>query len=71
MGHAEEATQYGFAVAAVEYRLSGEALFPAQLHDLKAAVRWLRATAEPFRLDPRHIAGWGASAGRTSSVCSL
>jgi acetyl esterase/lipase len=63
MGHAEELAQHGYAVAAVDYRLSGEAIFPAQLLDLKGAVRWLRASAATYRLDPQRIAGWGASAG--------
>lgn len=53
----------GYAVAAVEYRLSGEALFPAQVHDAKAALRFLRAHAAAYGLDPRHVAAWGASAG--------
>ncbi len=53
----------GFAVAAIDYRLSGEALFPAQLHDVKAAVRWLRTRAAEFGADPGRIALWGESAG--------
>jgi acetyl esterase/lipase len=63
MGHAVKLAQHGYAVAAPQYRLSGEAKFPAQVHDLKGALRWLRAHAQTFRLDPDHIAGWGASAG--------
>jgi acetyl esterase/lipase len=63
MGQAISLVQHGYAVAAAQYRLSGEAVFPAQLHDLKGAVRWLRANATRFGLDPRRIAGWGASAG--------
>jgi acetyl esterase/lipase len=53
----------GYAVASVEYRLSGEALFPAQIEDVKAAVRWLRANAAKYNLDPRKFAAWGSSAG--------
>lgn len=53
----------GFAVASLNYRLSGEALFPAQVHDVKAAVRWLRANAETYGIDPDNFAAWGASAG--------
>jgi acetyl esterase/lipase/esterase/lipase superfamily enzyme len=53
----------GYAVASVEYRLSGEAKFPAQLYDLKAAVRWLRANAQQYNLDGTHIGAWGSSAG--------
>ena len=53
----------GYAVARVNYRLSGEAVFPAQLFDVKGAVRWVRANAEKYSLDGSHIAAWGASAG--------
>lgn len=53
----------GYAVASIEYRLSGEACFPAGVHDVKAAVRWLRANAENFGLDASRIAAWGSSAG--------
>jgi len=63
MGHAIKLVQHGYAVAAPQYRLSGEAKFPSQVHDLKGAVRWLRANAQTYRLDTRRIAGWGASAG--------
>ena len=51
------------AVASVDYRLSGEATWPAQLHDAKAAVRWLRARADELGIDPDRIAAWGESAG--------
>lgn len=53
----------GLAVASIEYRLSGQALFPAQLHDVRAAVRFLRTEADRFDLDARSIGVWGASAG--------
>jgi acetyl esterase/lipase len=53
----------GYAVASVEYRLSGEATFPAQIEDCKAAVRWLRGTAATYGLDPLRFAAWGSSAG--------
>jgi acetyl esterase/lipase len=56
-------TQHGYAVAAFNYRLSQEAKFPAQIHDAKAAVRWLRRHAGEHGLDPERIAAWGASAG--------
>ncbi|MEP7204132.1 MAG: alpha/beta hydrolase [Ilumatobacteraceae bacterium] len=55
--------QAGFVVAAVDYRLSGEARFPAQLHDVKAAVRWLRANAARLEVDPARVLAWGESAG--------
>jgi acetyl esterase/lipase len=53
----------GYAIASVGYRLSGDAIFPAQLHDVKAAIRWLRANADQYALDPNRIAAWGESAG--------
>jgi len=52
-----------YAVVSINYRLSGEAHFPAQVHDVKAAIRWLRANAANFLFDPRKIAAWGGSAG--------
>ncbi|RPI24107.1 MAG: alpha/beta hydrolase [Acidobacteria bacterium] len=53
----------GFVVASISYRLSSEAIFPAQIHDCKAAIRWLRASAGRFPIDPDRIGVWGASAG--------
>lgn len=53
----------GYAVASVQYRRSREALFPAQLYDVKAAVRWLRAHAAEYSLDPHKFASWGPSSG--------
>lgn len=53
----------GFAVASINYRLSHHAIFPAQIHDCKAAIRWLRAHAAEYRLDTDHIGVWGSSAG--------
>jgi len=49
----------GYAVASINYRLSFEAVFPAQLEDCKAAVRWLRAHADEFGIDPNRIGVWG------------
>lgn len=60
--------QEGFAVAAVQYRLSAEAAFPAQLHDVKAAIRWLRSAAAVLGIDPDRIATIGESAGGHLSV---
>jgi acetyl esterase/lipase len=54
---------HGFAVVCVNYRLSDEALFPSQIFDCKAAVRFLRAQAATYGLDGSRIAVWGASAG--------
>ena len=53
----------GYAIASINYRLSQHALFPAQIEDCKAAVRWLRANARRFNLDPRRFGAWGPSAG--------
>lgn len=55
--------QAGVAVASADYRLTGEAVWPAQLHDAKAAVRWLRARAGELGVDGDRIAAWGESAG--------
>lgn len=53
----------GYVVVTPVYRLSGEAPFPAAVHDAKAAVRWVRENAEAFMIDPDHIAVAGMSAG--------
>ncbi len=55
--------QRGYAVVSINYRLSGEAKFPALVQDAKAAVRWVRANAACYKLDPTRIAAWGGSAG--------
>ena len=49
--------------ATIAYRLSGEAQWPAQIHDCKAAIRWLRGNADQYGIDPKRIAVWGSSAG--------
>ncbi len=54
---------HGYAVASINYRLSSQAQFPAQIEDCKAAIRWLRAQAEHYGYDPKRIAAWGSSAG--------
>ena len=53
----------GYAVVSVQYRLSGEARFPAAVYDAKAALRYLRNHAEEYGLDSSRISLWGASAG--------
>lgn|GEM_PF-204149 len=58
-----EGLKRGYAVVAINYRLSGEARFPALVHDAKAAVRWIRANARRYHFDPGRIAAWGGSAG--------
>lgn len=59
----------GFAVASINYRLSGEAKAPAQIQDVKAAVRFLRAKATEYNLNPEKFGAWGGSAG--GSLVSL
>jgi acetyl esterase/lipase len=54
---------FGYAVANLNYRLSQHAIFPAQIEDCKAAIRWLRAHAAEYGYDPKHVGAWGASAG--------
>lgn len=53
----------GYAVASLNYRLSGEAKFPAAIQDVKTAVRWLRTHAQAYHLDPDRFGAWGDSAG--------
>lgn len=53
----------GYVVAAISYRFAYEAKWPAQLQDVKTAVRWLRANAASYGIDQQHIAVWGESAG--------
>jgi acetyl esterase/lipase len=55
--------RFGYAVARINYRLSQHAIFPAQIEDCKAAVRYLRANAQKYNLDPNRFGVWGASAG--------
>jgi len=52
-----------YAYATIEYRLSRTAIFPAQIEDCKSAIRWLRANAAKYNLDPDRIGVWGGSAG--------
>jgi acetyl esterase/lipase len=56
-------TRAGYAVAGVSVRSSAQARFPAQVHDVKAAIRWLRANAAELRLDPGRLAIMGNSSG--------
>jgi acetyl esterase/lipase len=53
----------GFAIASIDYRLSGDAKSPAQIEDCKAAIRWLRANAAKYALDAERFAVFGESAG--------
>jgi acetyl esterase/lipase len=58
-----EGLKRGYAVACINYRLSGESQFPSQIYDCKAAIRYLRANAAAYYLDADHIGAWGSSAG--------
>jgi acetyl esterase/lipase len=53
----------GYLVASVNYRLAPDNRWPAQIEDVKAAIRFLRADAERIGLDPERIGAWGSSAG--------
>jgi acetyl esterase/lipase len=55
----------GIAAATIDYRLSGEAKYPAQLHDVRAAIRYLRANAATWGLDATRVGVWGESSGGT------
>ena len=67
----EESARRGFVAATISYRLTdatqetpaGKNPFPAQIHDCKAAIRWLRSNAEKYHIDPDHIGVIGTSAG--------
>lgn len=58
-----ELMKSGYAVATINYRLSGDAKWPAQITDCKAAIRFLRAHAKDYNIAPGRIAVWGSSAG--------
>jgi acetyl esterase/lipase len=58
----------GYVVASVAYRLSGEARYPAQIHDVRAAIRWLRANASSHGIDATRIVAMGGSAGAYLAV---
>ena len=59
----DQLLEAGYAVASINYRLSSEATYPAQINDAKAAVRFLRANAAEYNLNPEKYGAWGASAG--------
>lgn len=60
---AQQLAGKGYVTVAVEYRLSPEAQYPAGIHDLKAAIRWMRAHAAEYGLDTARIAAYGCSSG--------
>ena len=59
----KELRKRGYVVVVINYRLSGEVKFPAQIYDVKAAIRWIRANASGYKFNPDKIAVWGSSAG--------
>lgn len=59
----------GYVGVSINYRLSGDAPFPAGVHDCKAAIRWVRANASRYGVDPGHIGVIGGSAG--GHLCAL
>lgn len=59
---------HGYAVVSINYRLSSEARFPAQIRDVKAAIRWVRQHGTEYKLDSDRLALWGGSAGAHLSL---
>jgi acetyl esterase/lipase len=71
-GVAAQLNPAGYAVAGVSIRSSSQIQFPGQLHDIKAAIRWLRAHAQKYNLDPERIAIMGdSSGGWTTAMAAL
>lgn len=64
----EAGTANGYVMASVDYRKSGEAAFPGALSDVKAAVRYLKANAGEYGIDPEKVVIWGESAGAYLSL---
>ena len=60
----------GFAMVSIDYRLSGEAVFPAPIEDVKTAIRWIRSVADTFALDSDYVGLWGSSAGGHLAACA-
>jgi acetyl esterase/lipase len=67
-GLAAQLNPAGYAVAGVSIRSSSQVKFPGQVHDIKAAIRWLRSNAAKYQLDPKHIAIVGDSSGGWTSA---
>jgi acetyl esterase/lipase len=55
--------KHGYVVASIEHRTSHQAKFPAQLYDVKAAVRYLKSNAGKYHIDPKRVGVWGTSSG--------
>lgn len=67
---AEFLTRSGYAVASINYRLSSESIFPAQIQDCKAAIRFLRANSGQFGINPDRIGVWAVQRAATWLPCS-
>ena len=65
---AKQLVANGYVAICVNYRLSGEAIFPAAVHDLKASIRFVRGNAKKYNIDPNKIGSWGSSAGGNLSA---
>ena len=63
VAHARTVVDAGYTVVAINYRLAPKHKFPAQVDDCKSALRWLRANAQDYKIDPKRIATYGYSAG--------
>ena len=66
--HARAMAEYGYVGLPTQYRLLGQSPFPAQIEDVKTAVRWTRAHAKDLDIDPDRIILWGSSAGAHLSL---
>jgi acetyl esterase/lipase len=60
--------RHGYAVVSINYRLSGEARFPRAVNDAKAVIRFIRANAKKYNIDPNKVISWGGSAGGNLSA---
>ena len=67
--HAWRMAENGYVVVAINYRHAPEFRFPAQIHDCKFAVRWLKANADEYKIDPTRVGAFGYSAG--GHLCAL
>ena len=65
---AKQLVAHEYVAICVNYRLSGEAVFPAAVHDIKAAIRFLKSNAKEYGIHPDKIGTWGASAGGNLSA---
>lgn len=60
---AEYLAEHGYAVVSINYRLTQEAIWPAQIDDCRESVRWVRKNATKYNFDPERVGTWGSSAG--------